>query len=474
MTGKNILKRCCALLLVLGTAALLMAAGTEAPSVKAECTAFTESAKPLKNPNRGFYYIYRFEIKDKETDYSELVPKLFQEDTETTLALVEFNLKEFKDQEISPKGMANLEKLFQALEKTGKRLIVRFLYDWDEKAMDSEPENMGQILFHIRQVGPLLKAHEKQIFTLQGIFLGNCGEMHSSRYMETERVQTLARKLGEAAGENIYLALRTPLQWRQTTRVSNPAGISRRDKILATRIGLFNDGMLGSGSDLGTYGAGSREKDGPLVSWSREEELDFQNVLCRLVPNGGEVVIDNYLNNLENAVKDLSRMHITYLNMGYDKAVLDKWAASKISEPGVFSGMDGLSYMERRLGYRLVLREARMSGAGDTLSLEADLQNVGFAPVYKAVETRAVLRNTQSGKELSYVFPQDVRQLFGGTESAQKLTLSLSIPLAELEGGSWTVYLEMKDQATGQRILFGNEAEPEQAGYRLGSVELTK
>lgn len=469
MTGKNILKRCCALLLALGISTLLTAAGNAAPAVRAECAVFTESAKALKNPNRGFYYIYRFEIKDKETDYNTLVPQLFEKDTETTLALVEFNLKEYKDQAISSKGMKNLENLFQALAKTEKHLIVRFLYDWDDNATESEPENMGQILFHIRQVGPLLKAHENRIFTLQGVFLGNCGEMHSSRYMETDRVQTLARKLGEAAGENIYLALRTPLQWRQTTRVSNPAGISRRDKILATRIGLFNDGMMGSGSDLGTYGAGSREKDGPLVSWSREEELDFQNVLCRLVPNGGEVVISNYLNNLENALKDLSRMHITYLNLGYDKAVLDKWAASKPAEAGVFSGLDGLALVERRLGYRLVIREARMSAAGDQLSLEADLQNVGFAPVYKPVETRAVFR-TAGGRELSYAFLQDVRRLSGGTEAAQKLTLALSVPLTELAGESWSVYLEMKDQATGQRILFGNDAEPEAHGYRLGTV----
>lgn len=50
----------------------------------------------------------------------------------------------------------------------------------------------------------------------------------------------------------------------------------------------------------------------------------------------------------------------------------------------------------------------------------------------------------------------------------QRLTLQLSIPLAELPEGEWTVYLNLTDRATGQRIFFGNDQEPGKYGYRLG------
>ena len=46
----------------------------------------------------------------------------------------------------------------------------------------------------------------------------------------------------------------------------------------------------------------------------REEELAFQDVLCSSVPSGGEVIVDNPYNDLENAIADLKTMHVSYLN----------------------------------------------------------------------------------------------------------------------------------------------------------------
>lgn len=132
--------------------------------------------------------------------------------------------------------------------------------------------------------------------------------------------------------------------------------------------------------------------------------------------------------------------------------------------------MDGLTYVERHLGYRLVIREARLScnEAAGALTVAADLQNVGFAPVYKEAEAKAVLWNSASGEKLEYPFSQDVRRLAGGTDSGQRLTLWLNVPLEELEEGNWSVFLDLRDKASGQRILFGNEQNPGRYGYRLG------
>lgn len=44
-----------------------------------------------------------------------------------------------------------------------------------------------------------------------------------------------------------------------------------------------------------------------------------------MVPNGGEVVLDNKYNDIDNAAKDLASMHVSYLNNAHDLAVINKW-----------------------------------------------------------------------------------------------------------------------------------------------------
>ena len=43
------------------------------------------------------------------------------------------------------------------------------------------------------------------------------------------------------------------------------------------------------------------------------------------MPNGGEVVLDNPLNDFSQAVEALRCMHVSYLNAEHDLNVLRKW-----------------------------------------------------------------------------------------------------------------------------------------------------
>lgn len=437
------------------------------PEVETERGVFTESAKLLINPNRGFLHMHGFRIEDEEADYRPTLASRFCRDTDTSLTMIQINLKEYRDGPVSAAGMENLERLFQGLAGLDQQLILRFLYDWDGKNLETEPESREVVLTHMEQLEPLLREYGDEIFTVQGIFVGDFAEMHHSKFLSQEDIRSLAGRLAEVTAENTYLAVRTPRHWRIATGDSAPGQAG-----LPSRLGLFNDGMLGSGNDVGTYGEGSREQDGPYAAWQREEELAFQEDLCRLVPNGGEAVLDNSYNDLENAIRDLGRMHVTYLNREHDEEVLEKWAASTVSEEGCFDGMDGLTYIERHLGYRLVAREARLDYDQETgiLSAGATVQNVGFAPVYREAQARITFYEQESGAAYSCPAPQDVRELAGGTENEQLLTLGVELSVGELSGGSWEVFLDLRDKASGQRILLGNEQEPEEFGYRLGKV----
>ena len=117
------------------------------------------------------------------------------------------------------------------------------------------------------------------------------------------------------------------------------------------------------------------------------------------MPNGGEVIIENPLNDCENAVDSLATMHVTYLNRMYDQNVLNKWAESVVTKKGSFYGMDGLSYIEQHLGYRLLINNTLLDYDFllDKLSVAVNLQNVGFAPLYKEPEACFAIQNKTTG-----------------------------------------------------------------------------
>lgn len=439
--------------------------------VSAEGRTFTESAGPLRNPGRGFYHMHGFRINDGETDFRQNVADRFCRDENTALTLIEVNLQYYHDRPISEAGLVNLENLFDALDGVDKLLVVRFLYDWEGKNEDWEPEDIEIILEHMRQVAPVLNAHKDQIFTLQGLFIGNWGEMNGTLYSGREDLRTLAEQLADVTDEDIRLAVRMPMHWRMITGYGSAEDVSEGDP--AARLGLYNDGMLGSWSDYGTYGDRSRAKHGDLTYWNREEELAFQEELCKIVPIGGEVIVDNPYNDFENAVEDMRRMHVTYISRDYDSEVLKKWESATVQEEGCFQGMDGLTYIERHLGYRLLLRETTLDYRlrEDELSVDAVVQNVGFAPLYRTVEVRMTLYDPETGETRSYLPEHRLSSLAGGNETELTDTIHLEIDLSGMAVGRYELYLELKDSATGERITLANEQEPDGYGYLIGEVE---
>lgn len=421
----------------------------------------TQSARQLDNPDRGFYRIRAYTIQPEPQQFQQTEGEKDEASHGRVLELVQINLKRFRSGEITPAGLENVENLFRFLEERPLRYIVRFLYDWDGNAAATEPESMGVILNHMRQLSPILKAHADCIFLMQGLFVGNWGEMNGTPFVSRESVTRLAAELAADTAEETFLAVRTPVYWRKVIGgerfdASNP---------LAVRLGLYNDGILGNSGDCGTYVGAAEDRADPFASWSRAEELAFQETLCQWVPNGGEVVLDNPLNDFESALNALRTMHITYLNWDYDRAVLDKWAAAVVEEPP-YEGMDGLTYMERHLGYRYWIESAfcRYSFLSGQLHVGAKLKNEGFAPIYAANQ----LTLTLVGREECLRFPlsADLRTLPGGNRREETLAAQADIPLKALQETEYDVYLEVR--AASQRLALANEQEPGEYGFYLG------
>ena len=176
------------------------------------------------------------------------------------------------------------------------------------------------------------------------------------------------------------LAVRRPSQWRELAR-----NFTEEEKKYLT---LYNDGMFGSETDLGTYGTLAMETP-EQEPQSRGAELDWQRTAMRGRFCGGEAVQraageENV--SAEEAIRDLEKMHISYLNSTYDLQLLEQWKKETIN------GVSGFEAVGKRLGYRFVVenveilseKENRMWKMGEDSSgqmslMRITLENHGFA-----------------------------------------------------------------------------------------------
>lgn len=429
---------------------------------------FTESSRELRNPNRGFYCLYTFWINEEETDYQQLVKESYYQDKNTELTQIQICLQAYREGPISKKGLADIEALLCAVEAMDRQLIVRFLYDTDGQGEQHEPPSLEIILQHMRQLQPILTKKDRHIFLVQGLFTGNWGEMNGTRYDTDEDLQRLAEQLASAAAPSTYLGVRTPAQWRRIM------ASERLKNVLDGRLCLYNDGMLGNESDYGTYRPENVIGEDVLGRKYPQEELDFQKELCRSVPNGGEVIDSNPYNDFVNAVAGLKERRVTYLNRDYDQAVMDKWKDAVWEGGDCFQGMDGYSYIERHLGYRLLIEntDLKYNQRKNCIEAEVGLKNAGFAPMYKEPRIKLILYSEKDGQRPPIEMKCEIRKLAGAEEAEAVETAHARISLEELERGEYEVYFRMEDPDTGKVIQMANEEDAQEYGYAIGRISL--
>lgn len=325
------------------------------------------------------------------------------------------------------------------------------------------------------QTADAVNSHKSCIYLLQGIFVGNCGEMNNSNYMSREHMEELVNHLASVTDPEIFLSVRTPAHWRTISQTYMPLENARAfDGSVSSRLGLFNDGMLGSGNDLGTYGDRSLSLAADFSDkGTREEEINFQNTLCQFVPNGGEAVLENPYNDFEAAVADLSRMHVSYLNCDYDSAVLDKWKNSVYNGDGCFKGVNGYDYIGEHLGYRYSFLSSGCSfdtWRDETATLSLTIKNSGFSVSYRNFTSIITLIN-EAG-ECVRQLPLDFDNRF--LSSGDNVTLSVPIEIRSLPLGAYQICYSMTDPVTNRTIQFANNLENTAYGYSLGNLTIGK
>ncbi len=411
------------------------------------------------NPWRGLYAIYPFTIGDEAAE----LPVIRKEHS---LGLVEINLVSFRDGSISDAGLHQIRRILAWFEDHRQEMILRFSYDLEGNGLKNEPHNIEIILSHIRQLAPILRRFSPRIYTLQGLFIGSWGEMHTSLHTGAKSMIALAAALDEAADGSLFVSVRCPNQWREIAQTADPTLPGRLSGGKpAARLGLYNDAILASETDYGTYGMASKAHAPHYgVKLNREEELKFQHSLCAGVPNGGELIYGDGGFTLPEIYRVFRLMRLSYLNADFDmQAIVNLRTKENPVRSRAWRSADAYTYLTEHLGYRYCVRKvtARPQPGGVTLSVQ--VENTGFACCYFPLEATLYLRSSDGDTALALRLPGDTRRLQPGEKHWLAAELNgLSVPQ-----GTYQAELELRDPRSGKPVYIASAARGAQAGPAL-------
>lgn len=399
-----------------------------------------ESSRELRNPGRGWYHIYTFQAKPP-ADGRPVEEEVWLDDAcrREALALALIDIGCCRTCELPREALEHMERIIHFFQREQKQVILRAAYDIRGDGMVREPYERGLVKRHLEQIGALLRRHAPDILAVQGLLVGSWGEMHGSRHLKRDSLRELADTLYHATGGECFLAVRTPDQWRQA------AGGRRGAQGLSEKLGLYNDGIFGSPTDMGTY----RDSE-------RDQELNWQKRHMEKLPSGGEVLFCAPPAGYEEADRVFRKMHLSYLNSVWQQAQLNVWKAQRVQGRGCWDGLTGFDYIGRHLGYRFVVRDVCGLPGG---RLRVTVENCGYAGLLQEADCLLVLvRKGEEKERMRIRLPADA----GNWKSGRKTRILAGIPGEIVRAGRTEVFLRLERRSDGRPVQFANRGAGEQ------------
>jgi hypothetical protein len=356
--------------------------------------------------------------------------------------------------------LTNITKDCATARAAGFKLIPRFTYTVSPTA-GSCPEGFictpygdapkSIVLNHISQLKPVLQANADVIACVQLGFIGTWGENYYTDYFGdassngqgqlydnnwNDRAEVLRAMLDALPADRMVQVRYPQIKQRFVYGVNAPpssAALTQAEAALGTdkaRIGYHNDCFLASANDYGTYADYGNSSSAP-----KEATTAFRNYYSmdsKYVVVGGETCSDEYSPQNDcapagHAEQEFGDMHYSFLNADYNPDVNNDWQTGGC-----------LDNIKRKLGYRLVLKDASFE-QGDSLSVLIHLQNAGYAAPYNPRPVQLLLRNTATKQVYSYTFNTEVRKWLTGAITLQQ---SFALPPA----GTYDLLLNLPDK----------------------------
>ena len=375
-----------------------------------------------------------------------------------------------KDMPLTADALAAVSNTLVNARANGAVMIVRFGYTSGSET-GAEPTDFDVLVGHVRQLGPILAAFPDVVLAVECGMTGPWGEMHSNGYREPHHIRAIGDAWLETLSKQTALLVRYPM-WILDYADKNVDDFMRtiddgtyyKTQPAQRRIGMFNDGYLGTDADYGTWRRGDRWMD-------REQGVRYLEAR-RNVPYGGELA---HIKEEEadavplfdlakfNIVREFYRTHLSYLrNINTKHHIL----AARIGRLSLthdydFDGMPDLSewygsdlrsFMLAHMGYRFVIRDVRFSG--DTV--EVTIENTGFG--HLLIKSRGEISIGGQKKQVAL----DLRKLCPG----ERRPFSLKLPKGATPGAPVLLTLRL-DTPSAQVVRFGNDSMREGDSVRL-------
>lgn len=378
---------------------------------------YTESTEDFVNPERGMYRYFETRTAGSYTALDQTTLENLRDQDQQSLIYRIFYLDGFYNGALNVATLNAIDQDFATMRAAGVKAIVRFAYsntlNYDEEDNPLPPFNDTPdpaILFqHIHQLRPLLIENSDVILTVQNGFYGIWGENYYS----------------DDFGTPYPGPITPPQQTRRNAVTDSLLSILPADRTVSVRyptlktdfLGLqipedsLTQGMAFQGTDISRIAA---HNDCFLADYNDYTFLDtltekpYWEAESRYLLMGGESCRDEATyTECTNAVAELARFHWTYLNDDYHPDVLQRW-----QQEGCYDEV------RRKLGYRLVLREATLPDAieaGKTFSLTLEIENTGWAAPMLPRSVEFVLRSVGGAEEITVPLDAiDLRYCSGG------------------------------------------------------------
>jgi hypothetical protein len=343
---------------------------------------------------------------------------------------------------------------------TGTKMVMQFSY-WDTPGA-REP-TLTTILGHIKQLAPFWATNADVIVAIHGGFLGIYGEWAES-YEPSVGIGAPSAAAKVAVRDALFAVVPAtiPIGWRLVPDLMAwyPTPLNASQAFTGTnqaRSGIHNDCFLRDQNDAGTYWAKGVSPTGrtPADNQFRAYHASMSN----WTTTGGENCSGGQYTACADVLYDGPTYHWRYLRDDWGTVFHDGWKAQ-----GCYPRI------KRSLGYRFRLdsiSHPQSAARGDTVNVEINLRNVGWARIFSARKLVVTLKNTTTGALISGS-AGDMRLLPPQAASSTRAVVAVTIP-AGASPGDYAVYVSMPDIWPGTKdkadfaVRFANADDPAKA-----------
>ena len=418
-----------------------------------------ESTDLLINPDCGFYKAFSGYLQANSSSAPVSEESISKYAGEYGLYHLRIGLESFsskaggKDANIDSVALQGLKNTLSYLRKYKMSAIIRFSYnvsgatDSNGDYRENEP-SITLITKHIQSLGGAISEYSDVIIGVESGMVGPWGEQHSTALGSSSKSNSgtyhkIVQAWLNSIPEDIGVTVRRPLYFTYWINNEYSLSLSVNDLDVfdcssyknVNRVGVYNDGYLGSETDWGTFK-------------NREAEVKFIGKQAVNTLYGGEVIVDDDTGGIGeyNCVSYLEQeafiTHTSYLNIDWNyEKVISVWQGNKYKgiDQTYYDKTSEFTFVNNRLGYRLLLTDIQMPAkceVGESLNFSFTFLNKGFANMLRKPIAYLIFKN-QTVEE-SLLVDIDLSKV----KSLEKKTFSLSaIAPQNLKRGEYDVYL---------------------------------